>query len=100
MEKNKYGKELDVAVKVVQMACSLCKTVQKGLISGSFNQVKSKNDDSPVTVAGIFIYFKWVCSDSCIFFFFSVVFVCSFPIFFIHWVNCIVYGDCVYFILV
>lgn len=51
MENNKFAKELDVGVKVVQMASSLCKTVQKGLVSGSFNQVKSKNDDSPVTVA-------------------------------------------------
>lgn len=54
MENNKYAKELEVGVKVVQMACSLCKTVQKGVVSGSFNQVKSKNDDSPVTVAGNF----------------------------------------------
>ncbi|KAL8147806.1 3',5'-bisphosphate nucleotidase AHL [Apium graveolens] len=51
MENDKYAEELDVGVKVVQMACSLCKTVQKALVSGSFNQVKSKNDDSPVTVA-------------------------------------------------
>ena len=41
----------------------------KGLVPGSFDQVnKSKNDDSHITVAGIFIYFEWVCSYSCNFF--------------------------------
>lgn len=47
-----YSKELDVAVRVVHMACSLCQRVQEGLASTSSDQVKSKDDDSPVTVAG------------------------------------------------
>lgn len=46
-------KQLDIAVRVVQMACSLCRRVQRGLVSTSGdNHVKSKDDDSPVTVAG------------------------------------------------
>ncbi|KAK9269729.1 hypothetical protein L1049_001507 [Liquidambar formosana] len=51
MEDEKYSKELDVAVRVVHMACNLCQRVQEGLISKSSEQVKSKDDDSPVTVA-------------------------------------------------
>jgi 3'(2'), 5'-bisphosphate nucleotidase len=52
MEDDKYAKELDVAVRVVHMACSLCQRVQEGLVSASSDQVKSKVDDSPVTIAG------------------------------------------------
>lgn len=64
MESNKYAKELDVAVRVVHMACSMCQSVQKGLVSGSSNQVKSKHDDSPVTVAGIsFGFLLWMGLD-------------------------------------
>lgn len=89
MENNKYAKELEVGVKVVQMACSLCKTVQKALVSGSFNQVKSKNDDSPVTVAGnLFFYFKWVFSD-CLFLLNTVCLLIS--NFLMYWVNFIVF---------
>ncbi|KAL1814566.1 hypothetical protein ACET3Z_017140 [Daucus carota] len=37
----------------------------KGLVPGSFDQVnKSKNDDSHITVAGIFIYFEWSDSET------------------------------------
>ncbi|XP_010268789.1 PREDICTED: PAP-specific phosphatase HAL2-like [Nelumbo nucifera] len=50
-ESERYSKELDVAVRVVQMACSLCQRVQESLITKGINQVKSKDDDSPVTVA-------------------------------------------------
>lgn len=55
MEIEKYSKELDVAVRVVHMACSLCQRVQEGLVSTSSDQVKSKDDDSPVTVAGTYL---------------------------------------------
>ncbi|KAG6755320.1 hypothetical protein POTOM_041140 [Populus tomentosa] len=52
MGDNNYDKELDVAVRVVQMACSLCQRVQEGLVSSTSNDhVKSKDDDSLVTVA-------------------------------------------------
>lgn len=52
MGDNNYAKELDVAVRVVHMACSLCQRVQEGLVSSSSNDhVKSKDDDSLVTVA-------------------------------------------------
>lgn len=50
-----YAKELDVAVKAVHMACSLCQRVQRRLILAaavSGDHVLSKDDDSPVTVAG------------------------------------------------
>lgn len=53
MESGKYSKELDVAVRVVHMACSLCQRVQEGLVSTNSDQVKSKDDDSLVTVAGM-----------------------------------------------
>nr|KJB69452.1 hypothetical protein B456_011G024100 [Gossypium raimondii] len=48
---DKYSKELDVAVKAVQMACSLCQKVQGSLISKTNSQIHSKEDNSPVTVA-------------------------------------------------
>lgn len=52
MGENNYAKELDVAVRVVHMACSLCQRVQEGLVSSISNDlVKSKDDDSLVTVA-------------------------------------------------
>ncbi|KAH8494441.1 hypothetical protein H0E87_021003 [Populus deltoides] len=52
MGENNYAKELDVAVRVVHMACSLCRRVQEGLVSSTSNDhVKSKDDDSLVTVA-------------------------------------------------
>lgn len=55
MEDDKYAAELNVAVRVVHMACLLCQKVQKGLLSSTFaDQFKSKDDNSPVTVAGVF----------------------------------------------
>nr|DAD44518.1 TPA_asm: hypothetical protein HUJ06_002748 [Nelumbo nucifera] len=51
-ETEEYSTELDVAVRIVQMACSLCQRLQESLISKGNNQVKSKDDNSPVTVAG------------------------------------------------
>ncbi|XXG59749.1 hypothetical protein AAC387_Pa04g1777 [Persea americana] len=50
-EGEKYSKELDVAVRVVQMACCICQRVQESLIQSSNGLIKSKEDDSPVTVA-------------------------------------------------
>ncbi|KAK8706158.1 hypothetical protein V6N13_049733 [Hibiscus sabdariffa] len=50
-ENDKYGKELDLAVRIVHMACSLCQKVQKSLLSAASRQVLAKDDDSPVTVA-------------------------------------------------
>lgn len=50
--KEEYFKELDVAVRAVQMASSLCQRVQDTLISNTNHQVESKDDNSPVTVAG------------------------------------------------
>lgn len=43
-QSEEYSKELDVAVRAVQMACSLCQKVQETLIS--------KDCNSSVTVAG------------------------------------------------
>ncbi|XP_010265182.1 PREDICTED: uncharacterized protein LOC104602992 isoform X2 [Nelumbo nucifera] len=51
-EIEEYSTELDVAVRIVQMACFLCQRVQESLIPKGNNQVKSKDDNSPVTVAG------------------------------------------------
>lgn len=51
MDGESYSRELDVAVRVVHLACSLCKRVQEGLVTNGNDQVHSKDDDSPVTVA-------------------------------------------------
>ncbi|KAG6393768.1 hypothetical protein SASPL_144339 [Salvia splendens] len=51
MENDEFSKELNVAVRVVHMACSLCEKVQKQLISTNSDQVRSKDDHSLVTVA-------------------------------------------------
>lgn len=56
MEGEKYAEELDVAVRVVHMACSLCQRLQQGIVSAGSDLVKSKEDDSPVTVAGTLNY--------------------------------------------
>lgn len=63
MEGDKYYEELGVAVRVVHMACSLCQRVQEGLVSMSSDQVKSKDDDSPVTVAGMYLHLKSLLSS-------------------------------------
>ena len=60
MEADNYSKELDVAVRVVHLACSLCMKVQEGLVSKSSDHVKAKDDDSPVTVAGTVFFFELV----------------------------------------
>jgi hypothetical protein len=53
-ENEKYAKELEVAVRIVHVACALCGKVQDKLLA---TEVVSKEDDSPVTVAGIYFYF-------------------------------------------
>ncbi|KAL1336004.1 hypothetical protein HN51_030421 [Arachis hypogaea] len=60
-----YSKELDVAVRAVQMACSLCQTVQDTLISRTNHQVHSKDDNSPVTVAdwSVQAIVSWILSE-------------------------------------
>ncbi|KAJ7968484.1 PAP-specific phosphatase hal2-like protein [Quillaja saponaria] len=64
-----YSKELDIAVKAVQMACSLCQKVQESLISKTKSngqvQVQSKDDSSPVTVAdwSVQAIVSWVLSE-------------------------------------
>lgn len=52
MEAAGYEKEVEVAVRVVQMACSLCQKVQESLVRSTPDLIKSKDDRSPVTVAG------------------------------------------------
>jgi 3'(2'), 5'-bisphosphate nucleotidase len=54
LEPGKYSKELDIAVRAVQMACFLCQKVQESLISKTTSQVQAKDDNSPVTIAGIY----------------------------------------------
>lgn len=52
----KRERELAVAVKAVQLACTLCQRVQEALLlpAGQNSSLKtSKDDRSPVTVAGI-----------------------------------------------
>ncbi|XP_027171329.1 PAP-specific phosphatase HAL2-like isoform X2 [Coffea eugenioides] len=66
MEDDKYSLELNVAVRVVHMACSLCQKVQKGLLSStSFVQFKSKEDNSPVTIAdwSVQAMVSWILSE-------------------------------------
>ncbi|GAB4846327.1 hypothetical protein Ancab_025333 [Ancistrocladus abbreviatus] len=66
MEDDKFSKELDIAVRVVHLACFLCERVQHSLLSGGGHQVKSKDDDSPVTIADYSVQavVSWVLSAS------------------------------------
>lgn len=59
---DKYSRELGVAVRAVHMACLLCQNVQENLISQGSQQVHSKDDNSPVTIAGNLgcVYPFWV----------------------------------------
>ncbi|KAM0040264.1 putative 3'(2'),5'-bisphosphate nucleotidase [Helianthus debilis subsp. tardiflorus] len=63
---HKYAKELQVGVRVVQMACSLCQKLQKGSVGPSPDHVVSKDDDSPVTVAdwSVQAMISWMLSES------------------------------------
>jgi 3'(2'), 5'-bisphosphate nucleotidase len=50
-----YAREMDTAVRVVQLACTLCQRVQGSLLRPSPDaggRVHAKLDQSPVTVAG------------------------------------------------
>ncbi|KAF7836759.1 PAP-specific phosphatase HAL2-like [Senna tora] len=64
MEKDKYTKELEVAVRVVHVACDLCGRVQERLLSANIDHVVSKDDDSPVTVADLSVQatISWLLS--------------------------------------
>ncbi|CAN1239035.1 PAP-specific phosphatase HAL2-like [Linum grandiflorum] len=61
-----YTRELDIAVRAVHMACALCQRVQKGLVSHGTGQVKSKDDDSLVTVAdwSVQATVSWILAES------------------------------------
>ncbi|KAL5986912.1 hypothetical protein ACLOJK_015247 [Asimina triloba] len=62
---DKCSQELDIAVRVVHMACSIGQKVQERLVERSNEQVKSKDDDSPVTVAdwSVQATVSWVLSE-------------------------------------
>ncbi|PIN19338.1 Salt-sensitive 3'-phosphoadenosine-5'-phosphatase HAL2/SAL1 [Handroanthus impetiginosus] len=66
MELGKYSKELEVAVKAVQMACLLCQRVQESVLAKSDEQVQAKADDSLVTVAdwSVQATVSWVLSEA------------------------------------
>lgn len=49
---SKYARELDVAVRVLHMVSSLCRSVQEELLSTNADLTKIKGDNSLVTVAG------------------------------------------------
>ncbi|XP_076899229.1 3',5'-bisphosphate nucleotidase AHL-like [Bidens hawaiensis] len=63
---HKYAKELQVGVRVVQMACYLCQKLQKGSVGPNPDHVISKDDDSPVTVAdwGVQAMISWMLTES------------------------------------
>ncbi|XP_058747354.1 PAP-specific phosphatase HAL2-like [Vicia villosa] len=50
MEDQNYANELEIAVRIVHVACALCGRVQEKLLA---TEVVSKDDDSPVTVADL-----------------------------------------------
>lgn len=61
MERVNWSEELNVAVRIVHMACFLCQRVQENLVSTNGDQVKSKDDDSLVTIAGnVSFNFKFI----------------------------------------
>ncbi|CAH9107850.1 unnamed protein product [Cuscuta europaea] len=66
MDGGKYSEELNVAVRAVHMACFLCQKVQKGLAFATSGElVRSKDDDSPVTVAdwSVQAIVSWILSE-------------------------------------
>ncbi|CAL0333772.1 unnamed protein product [Lupinus luteus] len=64
-EKN-YAMELEVAVRVVHVACALCGRVQEKLLANTNGLVVSKDDDSPVTVADLSVQatVSWLLSEN------------------------------------
>ncbi|XP_050213952.1 PAP-specific phosphatase HAL2-like [Mercurialis annua] len=65
-EFEKYGKELDIAVRAVQMACDLCQKVQDRIVSESNGHVLAKDDKSPVTIAdwSVQATVSWILSQN------------------------------------
>ncbi|XAR68376.1 3'(2'),5'-bisphosphate nucleotidase [Bertholletia excelsa] len=65
MDDERYSRELDVAVRVVHLVCCMCRKVQEGLVSSGNEHVKSKDDDSPVTIAdwSVQAAVSWVLSE-------------------------------------
>ncbi|KAI3795809.1 hypothetical protein L1987_38469 [Smallanthus sonchifolius] len=64
---DKYAKELEVAVKAVHVACLLCQKVQQDLIcNGDQENVQSKDDNSPVTIAdwSVQATVSWILSQA------------------------------------
>ncbi|PWA67648.1 HAL2-like protein [Artemisia annua] len=61
-----YEKELEIGVRVVQLACCLCQKIQKGSFGPNPDLVVSKLDDSPVTVAdwSVQAMISWILSES------------------------------------
>ncbi|KAF8691671.1 hypothetical protein HU200_040054 [Digitaria exilis] len=64
-----YAREMEVAVRAVQVACTLCQRVQDSLlrpVAGAGGRVHSKLDRSPVTVAdwGVQAVVSWLLSNS------------------------------------
>ncbi|TKW42140.1 hypothetical protein SEVIR_1G364100v4 [Setaria viridis] len=64
-----YAREMEVAVRVVQVACTLCQRVQDSLLrpgADAGGRVHSKLDRSPVTVAdwGVQAIVSWLLSNS------------------------------------
>lgn len=47
-----YSRELGVGVRAVHMACLLCQKIQDALVLERNEHVSSKDDNSPVTIAG------------------------------------------------
>lgn len=60
-----YAREMEAAVRVVQVACTLCQRVQDSLLLAGPGSVHSKLDRSPVTVAdwGVQATVSWLLSD-------------------------------------
>ncbi|CAI9279739.1 unnamed protein product [Lactuca saligna] len=62
----KYGKELEIAVKAVHVACLLCQKVQENLIFNGNGDVQAKDDNSPVTIAdwSVQATVSWILSQA------------------------------------
>ncbi|XP_023535110.1 PAP-specific phosphatase HAL2-like [Cucurbita pepo subsp. pepo] len=65
MDDGEFSMELDMAVRVVHLACALCRRVQEGLVSADNAQVMAKDDDSPVTIAdwSVQATVSWILSE-------------------------------------
>ncbi|KAK9051740.1 hypothetical protein SSX86_028368 [Deinandra increscens subsp. villosa] len=62
-----YARELEVAVKAVHVACLLCQKVQERLVfDGDGENVQSKDDNSPVTIAdwSVQATVSWILSQA------------------------------------